>query len=78
MVEEQITLDHGEQRRIQKAVSSKVYEITADKDMRPKLFSELYRDIKDRFGVASYRDIKRKDMLKAVGYIEAWIPKKIS
>jgi hypothetical protein len=76
MVEEQITLDHGEQRRIQKAVGQKVYELEENRDMRPSIFSELYKDIKDRFGVASYRDIKRKDMLCAIRYIEAWVPKK--
>lgn len=75
-VEEQITLDHGEQRRIQRAVSSKVYKIASEQDERKMLFSELYRDIKDRFGIGSYRDLKRKDMLSAINYIEAWIPKK--
>ncbi|MCM3455416.1 ORF6N domain-containing protein [Heyndrickxia oleronia] len=76
MVQEQITLDHGQQMRIKKAVATKVYEITNDKAKRTRLFAELYRDLKDRFGVASYRDIKKHEMLKAIGYIEAWIPKK--
>ncbi|MCP8970540.1 BRO family protein [Ectobacillus ponti] len=75
-VEEQITLDHGEQRRLQKAISAKVYAETRDRDRRKELFAELYREIRDRFGVASYRDVKRKDMLAAVRYIEAWVPRK--
>lgn len=75
-VDEQITLDHGEQRRIQRAVGAKVYEISSHQDENKSLFSELYREIKDRFGIGSYRDLKRKDMLKALNYIEAWIPKK--
>lgn len=78
MVEQQITLDHGEQRRIQKSVGQKVYELENDKAARTRLFSELYKDIKDRFGVASYRDIKRKDMLSAIRYIEAWVPKRVT
>lgn len=77
MVEEQITLDHGEQRRVQKAVSQTVYKLESDSDLRPKLFGEIYREIKDRFGVASYKDIKRKDMQSALRYIEAWVPKKV-
>lgn len=77
MVEEQITLHHGEQRRVQKAVASKVYELSSDKQARQSLFSELYSEIKDRFGVASYRDIKRNEMQIALRYIEAWIPKKV-
>jgi Rha family phage regulatory protein len=78
MVEHQITLDHGEQRRIQKAVGHKVYELENDPDLRAKLFREIYREIKDRFAVASYRDIKRKDILSVVKYIEAWVPKRVS
>ncbi|MGM7684666.1 ORF6N domain-containing protein [Cytobacillus sp. Hm23] len=75
-VEEQVTLDSGQQRRVQKAVGAKVYELTIDKEGRKDLFRELHRDIKDRFGVASYRDLKRKELAAAIKYIEAWIPKK--
>lgn len=77
MVEHQITLDHGEQRRVQKAIASKVYETTLDSDLRKKYFGELHRDVKDRFGVSSYKDIKRKDMQSALRYIGAWLPKKV-
>jgi Rha family phage regulatory protein len=77
MVENQITLDHGEQLRIKKNVGSRIYEIESDPAVRSVLFRELYRDIKDRFGVVSYRDIKRKDILSAINYINAWIPRKV-
>lgn len=77
-VEEQITLDHGEQRRLQKAVATKVYELSDDKNERSRLFRELYREIKDRFGVASYKDVKRKELQAALRYIENWIPRKVS
>jgi len=77
MVQEQITLDHGEQRRVQKGIGQKVYETTNDTSKRKKLFAELHRDIKDRFGVSSYKDIKRKDMQLALRYIDAWVPKKV-
>lgn len=78
MVENQITLDHGEQRRLQKAVAIKVYELELDKAKTGKLFSELYREIKDRFGVSSYKDVKRKELQSAIRYVESWIPKKVS
>ncbi|MCM3651291.1 ORF6N domain-containing protein [Metabacillus litoralis] len=77
-VEEQITLDHGEQRRLQKGVATKVYEICNDPKERPKFFKEIYREIKDRFGVASYKDVKRKELQSALRYIENWIPRKVS
>jgi len=76
MVEEQITLDHKQQRDVQKAVSTRVYKFANNPKEVRRLYGELYRELKDRFGVASYRDIKKKDILLAVNYIEAWIPKK--
>ena len=75
-VENQITIDHGEQRRLQKAIGSRVYELESVAELRPKLFREIYREIKDRFGVASYKDVKRKDLQLAIRYVEAWIPKR--
>lgn len=77
-VEEQITLDHGEQRRLQKAVAAKVYEICSDPEQRPSLFREIYREIKDRFAVASYKDVKRKELQSAIRYVENWIPRRVS
>ncbi|MED4885050.1 phage antirepressor N-terminal domain-containing protein [Bacillus smithii] len=77
-VEEQITLDHGEQRRLQKAVATKVYELSDDPQERSRLFREIYREIKDRFGVASYKDVKRKELQTALRYIENWVPRKVS
>lgn len=43
------------------------------KEMKSKYFQNLYREIKNRFGVASYRDIKVKDFDYAVNYIRNWI-----
>jgi prophage antirepressor-like protein len=77
-VENQITLDHGEQRRIQRAVGHKVYELENNPEIRNQLFREIYREIKDRFAVASYKDIKRKDLQSAIKYIEAWVPRRVS
>ena len=77
-VDEQITLDHGEQRRVQKGVARRVYEFTQDKQEAARLFREVYREIKDRFGVASYKDVLRKDLQSALRYIENWIPRKVS
>jgi len=77
-VEEQITLDHGEQRRLQRAISLRVYTLENNQPLRKKLFSELHREIKDRFAVASYKDVKRKELQLALRYIENWIPRKAS
>lgn len=78
IAENQVTLDYGEQRRLQKAVAIKVYEIETDPSAQRRLFRELYREIKDRFAVASYKDVKRKDLQHAIRYIDGWLPRKVS
>jgi Rha family phage regulatory protein len=77
-VDEQITLTSGEQRRLQKSVAAKVYELSNIPEERSRLFRELYREIKDRFGVASYKDVKRKELQSALRYIENWVPRRVS
>mgnify|MGYP000901589537 FL=1 len=76
-VDNEIRVDNGEQRKIQRAVATRVYQRL---DIVPELienkkfvFQAIYRDLKDRFGVASYRDIKRKDIKDCLEYISAWI-----
>lgn len=76
-VDNEIRVDNGEQRKIQRAVATRVYqrldivpELTEDKKY---IFQAIYRDLKDRFGVASYRDIKRKDLRDCLEYVSAWI-----
>lgn len=74
-VEEQITIDHGEQRKIQKAVARRVYEMCSEDMTTRELFPQLYREIKDRWAVASYRDVRRNEVDQVLQYIEAWKPK---
>lgn len=78
-VDNEIRVDTGEQRKIQKAVGTRVYQRM---DIVPTLvkrksfvFQAIYRDLKDRFGVTSYRDIKRKDFISCLDYISTWIEK---
>ena len=76
-VDNEIRVDNGEQRKIQRAVATRVYqrldivpELIEDKKY---MFQAIYRDLKDRFGVASYRDIKRKDLRDCLEYVSVWI-----
>ncbi|GIO63536.1 Rha family transcriptional regulator [Paenibacillus cineris] len=73
-VDKQITLNSGEQRRLQKAVSTRVYDLEPDPEERSELFRQLYKEIKDRWQVPSYKDIRRQDLLKVINYIDAWVP----
>ncbi len=76
----QITMDHGQQRVMQRAVSHRVIYLLGGKksDDYKKYskiyFAAIYRDIKNRLGVPSYRDVKKKDYEMALGFIENWLP----
>lgn len=77
-----VTLESGKQRIIQLRVSKKVYNIMSEylgenvmeyNIKQRKLFSSIYRDLKRKFGVASYKDIKVVEYEKALNFIENWI-----
>ncbi|MEA4955038.1 MAG: ORF6N domain-containing protein [Pseudoflavonifractor sp.] len=79
-VEHQMTIDHGQQRRLQQIVGERVYERAANvlppKEVKANVgpfFKAIYKDLKNRFGVPSYRDIRPADYQAAVAYVEAWI-----
>lgn len=72
-IESQIRIDAYEQRVLQKIISKRVYERCEDKKNIKKYFASIYRDLKDRFGIASYRDLKNSNFEDAKIYISAWI-----
>ncbi len=80
-VDNQITVSYNQANEIQKAVSSRVIELLGGKNTpdykhcKGSYFSQLHRDLKDRLGVPSYRDIRKIDYQNALGYIKAWLPK---
>ena len=47
------------------------------KKLTRKLFSGIHRELKNKFGVASYKDIKVSEYEEAMNYIENWIENKI-
>lgn len=73
-VEEQITIDSGQQRTIQKAIARKVYGIEQNEKLRSSLFRQLHREIKDRWAVPSYKDVRKNELNGLLDYIEAWRP----
>ncbi|MEV2910960.1 Rha family transcriptional regulator [Paenibacillus larvae] len=75
-VDTQITLDSGQQRRVQQVVAKKVCGIERDKKERAALFRQLHREIKDRWGVSSYKDVLKTDLAAVIRYVEAWVPRK--
>lgn len=85
-LDNQMTIDHAQQRKLQKEIALRVYvrlkenylsdyKEDFDKEKR-KLFSQLHREIKDRFAVSSYTDVRIKDFSSCLNYIKNWIERK--
>lgn len=79
-VDKQMTIDSGQQRQLQKVVARRAYERAGMvykpanlKDNVRAYFDAIYKDLKNRFGVPSYRDIRPADYPAAVAYVESWI-----
>lgn len=86
-VNNQMTIDYGNQRRLQNAISKRVYEradtvpkfVTESGDFSKKntkvvklLFSAIYRDIKNKFGVTSYKDVRVTDFEDCLNLVKVW------
>lgn len=96
-IDNQITIDHGKQRIVQKEIGKRIFDRLQEnpihslysrevkyglkKEIKDKIknsikrkyFSALHREIKNRFAVTSYKDIKIKDFDSAINYIKNWI-----
>ena len=77
MVENQITLNSGEQRRLQLAVSERVYKLENNKALQSQIFRDIYRAIKSKYGVKSYRDVKQRNLQEAIKMVDTFIPSKL-
>jgi Rha family phage regulatory protein len=73
-LDNQITLDSGQQRRLQQAINKKVCTTEPDKSERSELFRQLHKEIKDRWQVPSYKDIRKQDLQGVIDYVSAWVP----
>ena len=79
-LEGSMTVDYGQQNRLQtkgretalKALGGSDSPAYANKSLTHKVFSALWRDYKDYFAVASYRDTSRVDFDKAMAYLANW------
>ncbi|WP_339264099.1 ORF6N domain-containing protein [Solibacillus sp. FSL W7-1472] len=67
-----VTLHTWEQKRLQKAINERVYELCDVKARRPAYFSELYRAIKKRYHVDSYRDVPQCQLQDALLFVQNW------
>src|SRR5699024_2698036 len=81
-LENNMTIDYGQQKQLENKVKSKAVKFLGgigtpaykNKSVRSKVFSRAWRNLKDYFMVASYRDTPRKDYDKALEIVENWQP----
>lgn len=86
-INNQMTIDYGNQRRLQIDISKRVYEradtvpkfVTEKGDFSKKnvkviklLFSAIYRDVKNKFGVTSYKDVRISDYDDCLNFVKVW------
>ncbi|ALY08007.1 putative regulatory protein [Exiguobacterium phage vB_EauS-123] len=80
-IDEQMTINYGQQQAILNAKNIRVEKLwnaqTWDGtlfDTKNKLHARAWRDLKNAFGVSSYKDIRPKDFYEAMTYVKAWRP----
>ena len=79
-LENNMTLDHGQQLTIQQLVNKRGIDVlgsktsTAYKLLSKKTFQEIYKMLKNSFQVPSYRDIPVKRFEEAKSLIANWMP----
>lgn len=67
------TLHTGEQKRLRNAVAERVHELSRQEPgARPALFRAVYRTIKEKYEVESYRDVKQCDLQDALRFVAGW------
>lgn len=78
IVENNTRIDAFQQNVIKKQIGSRVYKVHENynpNDLEKKiLFSKIHRNIRDAFGIPTYRDLRKLDFDNAVAWIEVWRP----
>ncbi|RKD22425.1 BRO family, N-terminal domain [Caminicella sporogenes DSM 14501] len=79
-LEDNMTIDFGQQKQLQDIAKKKAIEALGGKNtpayksrsIRTKTFSSVWKDFKDYFQIDSYRNTLKKDFEKAKQYLESW------
>lgn len=68
-----VTLHSGEQKRLRNAVAERVHQLAKhEKGARPVLFRAMYRALRERYHVESYRDVKQHQLQDALFFVGNW------
>jgi ribosomal protein L17 len=79
-----VTLNHGQQCSLLNAKHQRVEQLWNENmvnkmlhNSKRKVHAMAWRDLKNAFGVASYRDVKQKEFKEALAYLKAWRPRMV-
>ncbi|MGE7917257.1 ORF6C domain-containing protein [Lysinibacillus xylanilyticus] len=67
-----VTLHSGEQKRLRQAVTERVDQLCRAQARRPACFASIYREIKRRYQVESYRDVPQCKVQDALRFVSTW------
>lgn len=81
-IEDNTTVEHGAEVRIQKEVNKRVKVVCwgceapayKNKDLRSRVYRTIWKDYKEYFKITSYHDTLRKDLDAALKLINDWNP----
>lgn len=81
-LENHTTIDYGQQRQLKKAGNAKVIGLLGgkraaaykDSSLRYRVYSALWNDYQDYFGINSYNNTYTKDFIRGLPYIQHWTP----
>lgn len=71
---EENKITNAVRRKGLEALGGKESNAYADKSLRGKLYSDIYRELKRQFGVSTYKAIKRSQCETALSIVEAYEP----
>ena len=77
-LEENIRIDAFQQTVLQKQIGVRVYKVFEEHnpdnlDLK-KLFPKIHRNLRDAFGVPTYKDIRKIDFDEAISWVKSWRP----
>lgn len=70
---QQPLLHSGEQVRLRRAISERVQFLSRDESgARQVLYRALYRSIKEKYQVSSYKELKQNQLQDALRFVAHW------
>lgn len=77
-LEENIRIDAFQQTVLQKQIGVRVYKVfenfNPDNLDLKKLFPKIHRNLRDAFGVPTYKDVRKVDFEEVLSWVKSWRP----